>query len=352
VTADARTREGVAVAYRFARRYSWEFLLVLLILAAGGWATTLSPYYLQVSQILGSTQYFAIFGIMAFGLMTVVIQGEIDISLASTLAVGTVTFARMAEAGISLAVAVPIVLLITAVLGAVNGVLVAYAKLPSLAVTLGTLGAYRGFAYIIGGEAGFSNLPESYTFLGSQRLGIVPISLLVFLLLMAVTAVVMSATSFGRYSYAIGNNAAASGMAGVPVKRVSVGAYVFAAVTSGIGSLLWIGQYYSARADNADGSILFILTAVVLGGISIKGGKGTVGGVLLAVLLLGVLSNGMGLANFPGSSQTLVLGALLIVSIGFPNLITLLRSRWSHRRRNPAARVLVASPGSEARGKV
>jgi len=343
VNADTRTGNALAGAYRAARRYSWELLLVLLIIAAGGWATTLSPYYLEATQILGSAQYFAIFGILAFGLMTVVIQGEIDISMASTLAVGSVTFARLAQNDVSLAVAIPTVLAVTAVLGAINGVLVAYARLPSLAVTLGTLGAYRGLAYVIGGEAGFSDLPDSYTYLGSQRLGIVPLSLLVFLLLAAIAAVVMSATSFGRCSYAIGNNSAASAMAGVPVKKVGVGAYVFAGMTAGVGSLLWIGQYYSARADNADGSILFILTAVVLGGVSIKGGKGTVGGVLLAVLLLGVLSNGMGLANFPGSSQTLIIGTLLIASIGLPNAIALLRSQWTRVRRTMSARSVAAA---------
>ncbi|QTE27953.1 ABC transporter permease [Pengzhenrongella sicca] len=334
---------------RLARQYSWELLLVVLILAAGAWATTLSPFYLEAAQILGSAQYFAIFGILAFGLMTVVIQGEIDISLASTLAVGSVTFAQLATNGFPVVVATVIVLALCATLGAINGVLVAYANLPSLAVTLGTLGAYRGLAYIIGGEAGFTGLPESYTYLGSHLLGIVPASLLVFLLLAAATAVLMAATPFGRYSYAIGNSSPASAMAGVPVKRVRVGAYVVAALTAGIGSLLWIGQYFSARADNADGSILFILTAVVLGGVSIKGGKGTVVGVLLAVLLLGVLSNGMGLANFPGSSQTLILGALLIVSIGLPNGVVRLRSSLSRRQRAATAARLVTDDDARAR---
>lgn len=314
-------------------RFRWELLLVALIIAAGAWSASLSPFYLDPAQLLASAQYFVIFGIIAFGLMPVVVQGEIDISLASTLAVGTVTFARLAQAKVGLFVAVVAVLAVCAVLGAINGALVAYAKLPSLAVTLGTLGAYRGLAYIIGGEAGFSSFPDSYTYAGFSFVGLFPVSLFLFIAAALVTGFLMSATPFGRYSYAIGNNAGASRFAGVPVVRTRVLAYAFAAMTAGVGALVWVGQYGSARADNADGSILFILTAVVLGGVSIKGGSGSVTGVVLSVLLLGTLSNGMGLANVPGTTQSLVLGLLLVMSIGIPRALGLLRARRRSRQR-------------------
>ena len=323
------------------RRHSWEALLVVLIVAAAAWATSLSPYYLETDQLLASSQQFVIFGIMALGLMPIILQGEIDISLTSTLAVGTVTLGRLAEAGVPAVVAVLLTFASCGLLGAVNGVLVAYAGLPSLAVTLGTLGAYTGLAYIIGGDAGITAFPDSYLYLGSAFLGLVPVSLLVFALIAIVMGVALSSGPLGRYSYAIGNNAAASRMAGAPVRSIRLWSYVLAAVLAALGSLLWVGQYASARGDNGSGSILFVLTAVVLGGVSIKGGSGTVTGVVLSILLLGTVSNGMGLANFAGTTQTLVLGALLIGSIAVPRVVALVGQR-SRRRRRPAVSSSVA----------
>jgi rhamnose transport system permease protein len=318
------------------QRYGWEAMLVVLIIAAGAWATSLSPYYLQVDQLLSSSQQFFIFGIMALGLVPIVVQGEIDISLTSTLAVGTVTLGQLAHAGVPAVLGIVIALLVCAVLGSVNGILVAYAKLPSLAVTLGTLGAYSGVAYIIGGNTGITGFPDSYTLLGASYAGPVPMGLILFVLLAVVMAVALGAGSFGRYSYAIGNNVEASRMAGVRVPLAKLGSYVIAAVFAGIGSLLWVGQYASARGDNGDGQILFVLTAVVLGGVSIKGGSGTVVGVVLSVLLLGTLANGMGLANFPGTTQTLVLGALLVGSLAVPRTIRLVGERRRRSRPAPA----------------
>lgn len=313
------------------QRYGWEAMLVVLIIAAGAWATSLSPYYLQLGQLLSSSQQFVIFGIMALGLVPIVVQGEIDISLTSTLAVGTVTLGQLARAGVPAGVGIVITLLVCAILGSINGILVAYAKLPSLAVTLGTLGAYSGLAYIIGGAAGITGFPDSYTLVGASYVGPVPMGLILFVVLAVVMAVALGVGSFGRYSYAIGNNVEASRMAGVPVRSAKLGTYVIAAVFAGIGSLLWVGQYASARGDNGDGEILFVLTAVVLGGVSIKGGSGTVVGVVLSVLLLGTLANGMGLANFPGTTQTLVLGALLVGSLAVPRTIRLVRERRRSR---------------------
>ncbi|HSK33114.1 MAG TPA: hypothetical protein VK903_06485, partial [Propionicimonas sp.] len=151
---------------RALRSYSAELLLVALIVLAAIWSSQLSPYFLDVNNLMNSAAFFVVFGLMAFGLFPIVVQGEIDISLASTLAVGSVLFAKLSVAGVPVLVAVPLVLGITAALGAINGVLVAYAGLPSLAVTLGTLGAYRGIAYLLAGDAGVTGLTEDYTFLG------------------------------------------------------------------------------------------------------------------------------------------------------------------------------------------
>lgn len=298
----------------------WETLLVVLIIAAMLWSASLSPYYFYLDQILSSTRFMVVFGLMALGLMVVVIQGEIDISVCSSMAVATVTLARLNLAGWSLPLALLATVTLCAVLGLINGILVARWKLPSLAVTLGTLGAYRGLAYIIGGNEGYSNLPDSWTRLGAGYWGIVPISLVLLLVAAGVFGVLLGHTVYGRQTYATGTNALASSYGGVPVVRVKITAYVIAGVMAGLAGLVWIGQYGSARADNADGGILFVLTAVVLGGVSINGGTGKVFGLLLSLFLLGTLQNGMGLANVAGPTRTLVLGAMLIASIAIPAL--------------------------------
>jgi len=313
---------------RLLRTYSSELILVGLIVLAAVWSSGLSPYFLDTSNLLRSAQFFVIFALMAFGLFPVVVQGEIDISLASTLAVGSVLFALLSVRGVSLFAALPIVLVATAALGAVNGLLVAYAGLPSLAVTLGTMGAYRGLAYLLAGDAGVTGITPDYRLLGSSWVGIVPSSVVLALVIAGACAVLMGTTSFGRYSYAIGSSPAASRMAAVPVNRTRVAAYALAGGLSGLAGLVWVSQYQSARGDNADGSILFVLTAVVLGGVSIKGGSGRAVGVLLAVVLLGTILTGMQLANVPGTSQTLVIGTLLIGAIGLPRVVQFISQRF------------------------
>lgn len=328
---------------RLLRTYAYELLLVVLIVLAALWSSTLSPYFLNSVNLLSSAQFFVIFALMAFGLFPILVQGEIDISLPSTLAVGSVMFASLSVAGVPLVAALPIVLLATAALGAFNGVLVAYAGLPSLAVTLGTFGAYRGLAYLLAGDAGITGLTPDYLLLGSSWVGIVPASVILALAVAAAFAILMGTTTFGRYSYSIGASSAAARMAGVPVNRMRVTAYAAAGAMAGLAGLVWVSQYQSARGDNADGAILFVLTAVVLGGVSIKGGTGRAVGVLLATILLGTIQTGMQLANVPGTSQTLVIGALLVGSIGAPRAVYLLR-----RRVFPAVRSRLVHKGEPA----
>jgi rhamnose transport system permease protein len=310
------------------RRYASELLLVVLIVLAAIASSAMSPYFLDPANLLNAAQFFVIFALMAFGLFPIVVQGEIDISLASTLAIGSVLFATLAVSGVPLVAAVALVLLGTALLGVVNGVLVGYGGLPSLAVTLGTLGAYRGLAYLLAGDAGVVGIPEEYLLFGATKVGPVPVSLLLVLAVAAVFTVLMGATSFGRYSYAIGSSPAAARMAAVPVNRVRVLAYALGGAMAGLAGIVWVSQYQSARGDNADGAILFVLTAVVLGGISIKGGSGRALGVLLSTILLGTIQTGMKLANVPGTSQTLVVGALLIGAVGLPRVVSMLRQRF------------------------
>ena len=246
-------------------------------------------------------------------------------------------FSKLSAFGAPILLAIPCVIIACALLGALNGVLVARLALPSLAVTLGTMGAYRGLAFIIGTDMGYTSFDAAYTWLGTAKLfNIVPVSFLLFLLLAVAIGLLTHRSVFGKRSFAIGSNVEAAWIAGVNVPRVKIAAYALAGGLAALAGLVWIGQYGSARGDNADGSILFVVTAVVLGGIDINGGRGSILGVVLALFLLGTLRNGMGLANIAGPTQTVVLGALLIIGVLRPVIVQAI----AHAYRAASARLV------------
>lgn len=305
----------------------WELVLVILVLGAGLWSTKLSVYYLNIDQILYSSRNFVIPGILALGLTAVVITGEIDLSLGSTVAVGTILIAKLALLHVPLGVSILFLVVVGGLLGAVNGILVAGFGLPSLAVTLGSMGAFRGIAFIIGSEQGYTSFDGSYLWLGSTRIfnEVLPISLMFFALLVLAYVFLLHYTVYGRHVFAIGSNPEASRFSGVQVTRVKITTFIVSGIMAALSSLVWVGQYGSARADNADGIILFVITSLVLGGVDINGARGTVIGVTLSLLLLGTLTNGMGLANIPGPTQTVVFGLLLVLSVLVSNALRIRR---------------------------
>ena len=297
--------------------WAWEATLLVLTLAAAGWASFASPFYLSFDQITYSLQQsIAVTGLLALGLMVIIVVGEIDISLPAIMALGNIVLAQQAILGVPVWLAVPAVVLIGAALGALNGLLVVRFGLPSLAVTLGAMGAYRALALLLGGQESFASFPDSYTWLGFALIGgVFPASLALLLVLAGAFALLMHRTVFGRLTYVVGSNARAAAFSGVRVARIKILAFVVGGATAGLTSLVYVGQYQSARADNATDMLLLIVTAVVLGGVDIFGGRGRVVGVLLSLVLLGTLQNGMGLINLPGPVQTLAIGALLIGSV-------------------------------------
>jgi rhamnose transport system permease protein len=294
-----------------------EVILILLTGLAVAWSSYISPYYLSADQILYSLQQsVGVAGLLACGMFAVIVVGEIDISLPAIMALANMVFAQLAIAEAPIAVALPAVLVLGTLAGLLNGALVVAFGLPSLAVTLGALGAYRALALWLGGQESFAAFPEGYTWVGFALVGeIVPVSLLLLGAVLLALGILMHQTVFGRLCYTIGNNAKAAHFSGARVGLVKIAAFGLGGCLSGLASLVYIGQFQSARADNASDMLLFIVTAVVLGGVDIFGGRGRVIGVALALVLLGTLKNGMGLVNVAGPMQTLMIGSLLIIAV-------------------------------------
>jgi rhamnose transport system permease protein len=310
---------------KLVRAYSWELLLVALILGAATINTNISPYYADPAQIVSGLRYMAIPGIMALVLAPIVIQGEIDISLVSLFAVGTVMLGWFSTLGMPIPLAVIIVVLAGAVAGCVNGSIVTSYGLPSMAITLGSMAAFQGIAFLLpGGNDGYSSTQfgDAYKWLGSRQtsIGGFPVSLIVLLIVAVLVALLMHQTVYGRMAFAAGTNKQAARYSGARVNRTLIAAYVMAGAMTMIASLIFVGYSESARGDVGGSQLLLVVTCVALGGVDLNGGRGTIGGVLLSVVLLGTLYNGMGLANVDAPLQVVVFGVLLIGSVLTPRL--------------------------------
>jgi rhamnose transport system permease protein len=307
------------MAKRFLR---WEWLLVALILAMTIVNTRLSPFFLDSTNLLRASSDFMEIGIMMLPMVFIIITGNIDLSVASTLGLSASLLGYLHNAGWNIWAAAAVALLMGTLCGLLNGTLIARLGLPSLVVTLGTFSFYRGLAYVLLGDQAARGYPEDFTYLGQGRLfgTQVPFALLLFGVLALIFALVLHRTRFGRYLYAIGNNEAASRYSGVPVRRIKLIIYTLSGLISALAGLILAARFGSTRPDIGSGLELTVITVTVLGGVSISGGQGSMVGAILSLLLIGVTRFGMGLMNIQGQVQGIVIGLLLILSILLPNL--------------------------------
>ncbi|KAF4410600.1 ABC transporter permease [Streptomyces lycii] len=329
----------------------------LLRNAALRWDTAVAVLFAAVFLTgLGTTDGFGHGGNLAFAFNDVaevalialpmtllVVAGQVDLSVASMLGLGSALTGALWNAGWAFELIVPVVLLAGVTGGLLNGWLVTRVGLPPLAVTIGTLALYRGLASVVLGSEAVTGFPETYarwtvdtttvpgTFLSY------PVAL--FLVLAAVTAVVLHATGTGRSLFAVGAREEAAFFAGIRVKRLKLLLFVVSGLVSAFAGVLFTLRYGSARADNGLGLELLVIAAVLLGGVDFDGGKGTLAGVVAAVLLVGVLKNLLTLNDVAGEVQVVVTGLLLVASVLTPRVVTAVRER--HQRRAAAT----AGPG-------
>ncbi|MGW2146077.1 ABC transporter permease [Nonomuraea bangladeshensis] len=308
----------------------WETLIAVLLAGVAVWASLGVDGFANdsnVSFLLLDTTEIAL---MALTMTLVIVAAEIDLSVASTLGLSCAVLGALWNAGLSIEAIMPICLLVGAACGAVNGLLVTRLGLPSLAVTIGTFALFRGLAYVILGDQAVADLPPAYTGLATASIGPVPLATVLVAVLAVVAALVLHATGLGRSIVAIGANVEAAYFSGIRVKRIKLWLFVASGVMASLASLIYTFRYASARADNGMGLELAVVAAVLLGGVSIFGGKGTLPGVLMAVLLLGVVRNALILADVANEVLNFVTGLLLVASVLAPNLGA------ARRRRTPS----------------
>jgi rhamnose transport system permease protein len=277
--------------------------------------------------------------LVALPMTFIIVTGEIDLSVASTLGLTSSIMGYLWNHGLSIESIIPICVVAGALLGALNGFLITGLGLPSLAVTIGTLALYRGLAFVVLGDGAVADFPFAYTswVTGTIGGGPVPNVLILIVVLALIFGVVLHATPFGRSLYAIGANAQAAHFSGIRVARTKFWLYVASGAIAGLVGVLWTLRYSSARADNGAGLELAVVAAVLLGGVSIFGGKGSLPGVLAGVVLLAVLQNALRLEDVSGQALNIVTGALLVLSVLLPNIATGIRSNWQRRKLRQAA---------------
>ncbi|MFE1665295.1 ABC transporter permease [Microbacterium sp. P02] len=271
--------------------------------------------------------------LIALPMTLVMITGEIDLSVGSMVGLASVVTGLGVQAGLPFGVAAVMALLAGAIGGAVNGFLVTVAGLPSLAVTIGTLALFRGLAVGLLGTTAVTDFPEMWTALAKAKISgtTIPYIMVPFLILLAIFIVMLHFTPFGRGIYAIGLSKDAARFSGVHVERTKFILFVLTGLVSAFAGVYYTLRFGSARGDNATGLELQVIAAVVLGGVSVFGGRGQLYGVVAAVLLIGVISSALRLAGITSDVINVITGALLVLSVVSASVLA-----WLQRaRRRP-----------------
>ena len=316
------------VADRAPRRLSdyllrWESILVFLLIAVFFVNTRLSPYFFDFYNLSDATFNFSEKAILALAMALLIIVRDIDLSIAAIIALASLAMGLAAKAGAPTPALIGIGLGVGVLCGAFNGALVTAFSLPSIVVTIGTMSLFRGIAQVTLGDQAITKYPASFQAIGQGYItdkAPIPISFVLFLGLAAVFGIVLHRTIIGRKLFAIGANPVAALFSGIAVNRIRFWLFVLMGLMAGLAAVLLTGRIGSTRPNIALGFELDVITMVVLGGVSISGGAGTILGVVLAVFVLGMTTFGLSLINVPGIVISILNGVLLIASIAAPAL--------------------------------
>ena len=266
---------------------------------------------------------------IALAMAPVMITGDIDLSVGSMVGLSGVTLGLCSQAGLSIPVAALAALAVGALGGLVNGLLVTRIGLPALAVTIGTLALYRGIAVGLLGTTAITQFDKSWTTLVKSRIGTtgIPMVMIVFVVLLVAFSIVLHYTPFGRGVFAIGLSKDAAVFSGVKADRTRLVLFVVSGLMAALAGIYYVLYYTSARGDNATGMELQVIAAVVLGGVSVFGGRGALHGVVAGVLLIGVLSKALQLVNITSDVVSIITGVLLVGSVIAGSVMNWVQSR-------------------------
>jgi len=317
-----------------ARLGRWETLTVILLVLAILYGALSADGFLSGQNLNSVLSDVAEIALIALPMTLIIIAAEIDLSVASVLGLTCALMGSLWNHGWPIELILPAVVVIGGLCGAINGFLVTRLGLPSLAVTIGTLGLYRGLAFVILGDQGITDFPQTYlswgqgSFAGTQ----IPNPTVLFVVLAVIFGVVLHRTGVGRSIFATGANDEAARFSGIRVKRVRFWLFVVSGAVSALAGIVYTFRFGSAQGNNGTGLELSVIACVLLGGVSIFGGRGHLVGVIVAVFLLGVLRNALTLNNVSSDTLTIVTGGLLLLSVLGPSVTARVREALQRSR--------------------
>ena len=311
-SAGARVLEWWPFHPRIGRITVLALLLVLEICVFG----TLKPNYLSLAGLLDASRAFVEAGLLALGMTVVILTGGIDLSVASLLALVSVTIGFSSAAGLALPLALALGIAVGLLGGLLNGLIVAGLGLHPLVVTLGTMAFFRGLAYAVTNANAVSNFPDWFAGIGQAYLwDLIPFQLVVWIVAVVAVSVILSKTRFGRYVYGLGINERASLFSGVNVFAVKVSVYVLSGFFAALAAIIQTSRVFTARANAATGLELTVIAMVALGGTRITGGSGSILGTTVGVLLLAYLQDGLAFDGVRNDWALVVTGVVLVLTV-------------------------------------
>ena len=299
-----------------AAKYGIFVALVLLII----FFSITSSSFLSIENVMNILRQVAVIGICAVGMTFIILTGGIDLSVGSIVGVAAVLDAKLMVSGINPISASIISLAAGAVLGGLNGFIINEFHISPLIATLGTMTSLRGVAYLITKGVPVYGFPNSFSKLGQGNIGSIPISVIIMIIVFIFGYVVLNKMVFGRYVYGIGGNEEASRLSGVHVKKVKYLIYVIAGFLASLAGIVLLSRVNSGAPTAGTGYEMDVITAVVLGGVSIIGGEGSIFGVIMGVMIMGVLANGMIIMNINDYYQMIIKGAVLLAAVAFDQM--------------------------------
>ena len=284
----------------------------------------LSPYFLKLDNLMTIALQTAITAITAYGMTFVIVSGAVDLSIGSSIAFTGVIVALLMTSGVPIAIAIPITLIVGALVGTMNGLMVARMKLPPFIATLGAQMALRGLAYIMTDSKPvyIQNVP-AFKLLAQHRLfGVVPLPVLYTIALAFVAAFLLRRTVIGRNVFAVGSNEEAARLSGISVAKIRIFAYLFSGVMAAVAGIIMSSRVTSGQPNIAIGYEANAVASAVIGGASMRGGHGSIAGSILGAFILGVLINGLNLMNVSQNWQTFAIGVIMVLAVWIDKLRT------------------------------
>ena len=290
------------------KKFSTLIILVVLVVIF----SVASPNFLRVNNLLNVLRQVAVIGILTAGMTYVIISGGMDLTVGAYLGLSGV-----ALAGVPVPAAVILTIVLMTVIGIVTGALIVGLNVSAIVITLGMMTVVRGLAYIFSGGLPVYDIPDLIVFLGQGYVAGIPVPVIIMVIIVVIAGLILKYSYFGRYVYAIGGNVEAAKLAGVSVNKITISLYGISAFLASIAGIVLTGRISSGAPASGTGTEMDVVTAVVIGGISVNGGKGSMLGAFLGAVIIGVLSNGLTIMNIGEYYQQVVKGLVLILAVAF-----------------------------------